>query len=156
MNVILFVEVESGEECPYSFTKSDGSLLFEYIMENLAASGMVQNVLGKIEKHFHFDLEPLGRIGGQEFELEDFDMNEEEFNQAKAQNIASWQSPQVLIDCIQPILAALDENPDIFSVVDVSENYFARGVFKQDLVDLLRMINWANEKGEKKVRIAGA
>ncbi len=156
MNVILFVEVESGEECPYSFTKSDGSLLFEYIMENLAASGTVQNVLGKLESHFHLDLEPLGRIGGQEWELEDFDMDEEEFKQAQAQNLDSWQSPQVLIDCIQPVLTVLDENPDIFSVLGVSANYFTRGVFKQDLVDLLRMINWAKEKGEKKARIAGA
>jgi hypothetical protein len=124
-------------------------------MEYRIGIGNFPNILGKIENQFKLNLLPLSKIGGPEYELEDFDMDEDLFNQGKEQNLASWQSPQDLINCVQSLLRILDETPDIFSLLEVSSEYFTKGIFRQDLVDLSKMLKWAEDNGERKVRLVG-
>lgn len=155
MGTIVLLEVGSGKECPYSFTKSEGRSLFEYVIEYRVGIGNFQNVLGKIENQFNLNLSPLTKIGGPEYDLEDFDMDEDLFKQAQKQNLESWQSPQDLINCVQSLLKVLDETSGMFSLLGVSNEYFTKGIFRQDIVDLSKMLKWAEDSGERRVRLAG-
>jgi|SRR5688572_30034781 len=156
MSILLSVEVESGKICPYDFTKSDSRMLFEYILECRAEIGNFPNVLGQIEKRFNLNLEPLEKIGGQDFSLEDFGMDEEAFKKAEEENLISWQEPQAFIDCIQSVLSILENNPNIYSTLRVTDQYFTENIFLQDLSDLLEMFKWAKDNKEKKARLVAA
>jgi hypothetical protein len=158
MGIILFFEVESGTKCPYRFTKSQGISLFDYVMEYRNGIGNFPDILGEIEKRFNLNLAPLGKIGLPESEylLEEFDMDEKRFNQALEEARALWQPPQDLFDCIQSLFKVIHEEPDMFSSLGVSDKYFTTDIFKQDLMDLSKMVEWAQVHGEKKVRLSAA
>jgi hypothetical protein len=154
MGVIVVFEVESGRVCPHEFTTPARSL-FEYVMEHQIGVGNYPNELGKIENHFKLNLLPITKMGTPEWELilEEFDMDETRFNQEREASIALWQPPEELINCVQSILKALHETPDVFSLLNISGAYFTKGFFEGNLVDLLKMLEWATENGEKKVRL---
>ena len=154
MGAIVFFEVESGKTCPYTFTTPARSL-FEFVIEYQIGIGNFPNELEKIEKHFHLNILPITKIGLPEWELilEEFDMNEVQFNKEREASLALWQSPNELISCIRSILRALHETPDIFSQLNISSPYFAKGFFEGNLIDLLKMAEWANENRETKVRL---
>lgn len=157
MGVILFFEVESKTVCPYRFTKPARSL-FEYIEEHQIGIGNFPDEFGKIEKHFNVNLLPITKIGSpeEEYILEEFDMDEERFNQELEKSRALWQPPQELLICVQSLLKVLHDNPDVFSLLDISSEYFTKGIFEENLIDLLKMLEWAIENGEKKVRLSVA
>jgi hypothetical protein len=154
MGAIVFFEVESGKECPYVFTTPARSL-FEFVMEYQIGVGNFPNELKKIENYFHLNILPIIKMGPPEWELilEEFDMDEVQFNKERDASLALWQSPRELISCIQSILGVLREAPDIFSQLNISSSYFTKGFFEGNLVDLLKMAEWANENRESKVRL---
>jgi len=154
MGAIVFFEVESGKTCPYTFTTPARSL-FEFVMEYQKGIGNLPNELKKIEKYSHLNILPITKIGLPEWELilEEFDMDEVQFNKERDASLALWQSPNELISSIRSILRVLHETPDIFSRLSISSPYFTKGLFEENLVDLLKMAEWANKNQETKIRL---
>ncbi|GAP62347.1 hypothetical protein ARMA_0770 [Ardenticatena maritima] len=80
--------------------------------------------------------------------------DEVEWRKQMEMNRAAWQSPQELIQYLQTFIQALDNSPDVFFRLGVSKPYFVKGFFKQDLVDLLRVVEWARDSGVRYVRLS--
>lgn len=159
--ITLGIEVDNRKKCPFWFSKTDSKILCNYVLfEYLWDVGNYPNVIGMLEKSLHLDLAPLRKVAVPEMPLEeklaDAGNNEEKRKKAikdwkkeKASNEAAWQPPQKLTECIQKFLNALDNNPNIFKKLKVTDSYFTEGVFKQDLTDLLHMAKWAKENAKK-------
>jgi hypothetical protein len=128
-------------------------VLFKYIYEAQGGAGVVPNTIGDLVNHFGIDIQPLLKLGGQDFSLEEYGGNKELFERVKKHNQACWQAPQKLIDCLKVFVEKIDENPEVLFQLDVKDNYFLQGEFKKDLVELIRMAEWAKEHGVKKVRL---
>ena len=128
-------------------------VLFEYIYEAGSGGGSVPNTIGDLANHFGIKIQPLLKLGGQDFSLEEYGGNKKLFEEVKKHNQACWQAPQKLIDCLKIFVEKIDENPEAFLQLDIKDNYFLQGEFKKDLLDLIHMAEWAKENGIRKVRL---
>jgi|SRR5687768_1351305 len=156
MGICLSMSVDKGQSCPFWFTKSDSIAFVWYITEVENGAGAFPNTVGKLVEHFGIDIKPLLKIGGQDFSIEELGIDEEEFTKYQESNQAAWQTPQELIDCLQFFVKKIDDQPDVFSKLEVEDGYFLRGTFRQDLFDILRMAEWAKESGAEKLRLEAA
>lgn len=156
MGVCLYISVDHGLRCPFWFTKSDSKALVSYIAELESRAGAVPNSLGKLVEHFDLDIQPLLKIAGQEFTIEELGISEAEFQEYQESNQAAWQSPQELIDCLQAFIQKIDDEPEVFSRLQITDDYFLRGFFIQDLLDLIHMAEWAKDNGAAKLKLEAA
>jgi hypothetical protein len=113
------------------------------------------DVIGMLGSHFSIDVEPLEKIFAPN------DKGDEEAWESAA------QPPSELLDCLKALVQALANNPNVFTGMEVVpqlgylepqelfefRDYFLKGNFLQDLVDLLKMVEWAQENGENQVRL---
>ena len=155
----LHLETDTGQPCPYWFTKTDSKIFCTYVFfEHLWEVGNDPDVVGMLKEHFDLDIEPLLKVASEDMSLEDWLAegygDEAEWRKQMEMNRAAWQSPQELIQCLEAFIQALDNSPDVFSRLGVSEPYFVKGYFKQDLIDLLRMAEWARDSGARYVRLS--
>jgi len=155
----LHLETDTGQPCPYWFTETDSKLLCNYVFfEHLWQTGNDPDVIGMLKEHFGLDVEPMLKVASEDLRLEDWLAegygDEVEWHKQMEMNRAAWQFPQELVQCLQAFIQALDNSPDVFSRLGDSESYFLEGYFKQDLVDLLRMVEWARDSGVRYVRLS--
>ncbi|MCS6842482.1 MAG: hypothetical protein NZ701_17085 [Roseiflexus sp.] len=155
----LHLETDMGQPCPYWFTETDSKLFCNYMFfEHLWQTGNDPDVVGALKEHLGLDVEPLLKVASEDLSLEDWMAegygDEGEWRTQMEINKAAWQSPQELASCLQEFIQALDNSPNVFSRLGVSESYFVEGYFKQDLVDLLRMVAWALDNGAGYVRLS--
>jgi len=155
----LHLETDINQECPYWFTKTDSKLFCNYVFfEHLWQTGNDPDIIGMLKEHFGLAIEPILKVASEEMSLEDWLAagyeDETEWHKQMEANQAARQSPQELVQCLQTFIDVLDNSPDIFVKLDVSEPYFVEGYFKQDLSDLLRMSQWARDTGCKKIHLA--
>lgn len=156
MGICLYMGFDNGSSCPFWFTKSDSKALVWYIVEVENGPGAFPDTIGKLADQFGVNIKPLLKIGGQDFSIEEFGGNETAFKQYQKSNKAAWQKPQDLIDCLQTFVNKLDNEPDIFAKLKVEDDYFLSETFKQDLIDLIHMAEWAKENEVKKIRLEAA
>jgi len=128
-------------------------LLWEYIYEAQGGPGNHPDTIGKLAKHFKIKIQPLLKVGGQDFSIEEYGGNKELFERMKKLNQACWQPPQKLIDCLKVFVEKLDDNPEVFFQLNIKDDYFLQGEFKKDLIDLIHMSEWAKENGIQKIRL---
>lgn len=155
----LHLETDTGQQFPYWFSKTDSKLFCNYVFfEHLWQSGNDPDVVGMLKEHFGLDVDPLLKVAPEDSSLEDWlaeDYGDEvEWRKQVEVNKAAWQSPQSLVQCLQVFIQALDNSSDDFPGLGVSEPYFVEGYFKQDLVDLLRMVESARDIGVRQVRLS--
>jgi hypothetical protein len=131
-------------------------VLFEYIYEFDCHAGAVPDVLGKLVKHFRVKIDPLLKVAGQDFSIEEYGGNKELFEKVRKANQSCWQRPQKLIDCLRVFVDKIDNEPSVFSQLEIQDEYFLQGYFKNELLDLIRMAEWAKENGVKKIRLWAA
>jgi len=109
-----------------------------------------------LKEHFGLDISPLLKVASEDLSLEDWLAegygDEAEWRKQMEINQAAWQPPQALIQSLRAFLQALDSEPDVFEKLGISDAYFVEGYFKQDLIDLLRMAEWAQNAGARRVR----
>lgn len=81
---------------------------------------------------------------------------EQEKLQAEQEHEANWQNPTDLAVSIRALRQALDAQPNIFTEVDISayhyKSYYLSGLFRKELNELLRIIEWA-EARDLRVRL---
>uniref|UniRef100_A0A7C1JYE6 Uncharacterized protein n=1 Tax=Caldilinea aerophila TaxID=133453 RepID=A0A7C1JYE6_9CHLR len=159
LGLILGLETDTGQQCPYWFTKTDSKLFCNYMFfEHLWQTGNDPDVVGMLKEHFGLDVEPMLKVASEDLSLEDWLAegygDEVGWRKQMEVNKAAWQSPQELVQCLQAFIQALDNSPDVFRRLGVSERYFVEGYFKQDLVDLLSMVEWARNIGVRQVRLS--
>jgi len=155
---ILSMETDLDQQCPFWFTKTDSKQFCNYAyFEHLWQTGNDPDVIGMLKEHFGLDLDPILKVSSEDMSLEDWLMegfgDEAEWRRQMEINQAAWQPPQTLITSLRAFLNALDSEPDVFDKLNISEPYFVKGAFKQDLRDLLRMAEWAQEAGARRVRL---
>jgi hypothetical protein len=112
---------------------------------HIAKWGDWPDVIGFIGDHFGLDLSPLERVfapnnGGT---MEDWE--------------STAQPPAELAGCLRNLVQALESNPSVFDEVMFSpehpSDYFMTGHFVDDLRGILQIAEWAEENGEKWVRL---
>ncbi|NPA06834.1 MAG: hypothetical protein GXO54_05450 [Chloroflexi bacterium] len=153
----LHLETDIHQQCPFWFTKTDSKLLCNYLFfEHLWQTGNDPDVIGMLKEHFGLDISPLLKVASEDLSLEDWLAegygDEAEWRKQMEINQAAWQPPQALIQSLRAFLQALDSEPDVFEKLGISDAYFVEGYFKQDLIDLLRMAEWAQNAGARRVR----
>ncbi len=126
---ILHLETDTGQQCPYWFTDTDSKLFCNYMFfEHLWQTGNDPDVVGTLKEHFGLDVEPLLKVASEDLSLEDWMAegygDEEEWRTQMEINKAAWQFPQEIALCLQEFIQALDNSPDVFSRLGVSESYF--------------------------------
>ena len=52
-----------------------------------------------------------------------------------------------------PLLSALASNANIYSDLEIEDEYFTAGIFQQDLTDIINMMKWAEAHEINKVRL---
>ena len=154
----LHLETDKNQHCPFWFTKTDSKFFCNYVFfEHLWQAGNDPDVIGMLREYFDLDVEPILKVASEDLSLDDWLAegygDEVEWRKQMETNQAAWQPPQELLRCVQAFLQALDSDPDVFSKLGISEPYFVKGYFRQDLVDLLRMAEWAQNTGAKRVRL---
>jgi hypothetical protein len=162
MGVTMGFMTKDGTEPPFWFTRTDGKQLWGFIVDHHSYSdGPLHILLDNLGLHMN----PFWTYSGEEYSRDvwmslNLPSNEDEESQEKAwhEHIAqiesSYQSPETLIECIQPILKAIDKEPDIFKDLNINESYFTKGYFKQDLIDLKKILDWTIENGHSLIRLA--
>ena len=153
MSIILTVSLNKKIDLPDWMEGWYTQVLFDYVYEAQGGPGVYPDTIGELAKHFKIKIQPLLKVGGQNFSLEEYGGNIEVFERMKKHNQACWQPPQKLIDCLIVFIEKLESNPEIFSQLIVKDNYFLEGHFKKDLIDLMNIAKWANENGVKKLKL---
>ena len=159
MSTILGIETDTGEEIPFWFTKTDTRSLKIQLWD--VYYGSTTNEISRLFNHFNLPLKPFTNIVGGEGEtLENFmsrDPDDKEragyWYEEQERREAAWQSPIDLINTIKPLLIAIDQNPNVYSELKITDTYFLDGYFYQDMIDLKIMLEWTLGKGIGKVRI---
>jgi len=144
MEIWISLEAENGEMCPNALTST---LFSEYLDEYERHVGNLKDVIRPLVERLGLNIEPLLRQAGWEFSRLEFPSDKIFAEYQKAREVA-WQPPQQLIDCLTQIIKVIDAHPEIFieiglSSYSIEENYFIRGAFRRDLLDLLQMTEWA-------------
>jgi hypothetical protein len=121
---------------------------------------MEADVIGMLEQEFLVSLAPLQRVGSQfaRLSLEDWieeglGNDPEDWLKEEQREQEAWQPPEMLANCLQALIAKLHNNPDVFSDLAVTDAYFIQGYFRQDLLDLLAMVEWATGHGAESMRL---
>ena len=172
MGLTLGVNAITGEKIPFWFSKTDskallGQLMTYYSYMNYGEYKPEYSWFGLVAllKHFEIDLTLLLNLAerGEEEPIESFvarEPSEERiqlWHKLHAERIEreekSWQDPILLIGAIKPLLKALDETPNIFSLLGITDQYFIDGYFRSDIEDLLKMLEWTHNMGIEKVQI---
>jgi hypothetical protein len=171
----MHVETDLTEPCPFGFTETDSAELIELCCEiepedALGSNDDGESVLDRLERGLALSLAPMRKVAAEEphadanghatgngngsaggngfgddrtrgffFELELVD--------------DEWQQTENLAACVRGLLRALDERPEIASELDIRWDYVAEGWLQYDLQDLLRMLEWAIERGATRVRL---
>ena len=156
MSIIMSMNIDKDINQPSWFSRWYCQILFEYIYEFSCHAGAVPNNLGKLVKHFDIKINPLLKVAGQEFSIEEYGNDKEKFEKARKYNISCWQNPQKLIDCLKGFVDKIDYEPDVFSRLEIQDDYFLQGYFKKELLDLIRMAEWAKENNVRKIRLWAA
>lgn len=156
MGTILTLKFDKKIDKPDWIAGWYTEVLVEYIYAAEIGGGVVADTIGDLANNFGIKIQPLLKLGGQDFSLEEYGGNKELFEREKKLNQACWQAPQKLIDCLKVFVEKIDENPDVFSQLDIKDDYFLKGEFKKDLVDLIHIAEWAKENGIRKVRLEAA
>ena len=156
MGIIMSMELDKDLNQPSWFSEWYCQALFEYIYEFTSHAGAVPNTLGKLVKHFGIKINPLLKVAGQDLSLEEYGNNQEIFEKERKYNKSCWQSPQKLINCLRDLVDKVDNEPDVFSKLEIQDDYFSQGYFKNELLDLIRMAEWAKENDVKKIRLWAA
>jgi hypothetical protein len=109
--------------------------------------------------HHNLDLSPLGKIVGEDIDLEsylqhletDYDRQQQTvgWHQMQKEREQAWQSPSTLIACLEKMHQAVES--DTGTLPD--KDYFHRGSFKQDIEDLLKRVRWYEAQGIQRIRI---
>ena len=163
MGFTLSLEVDSGEECPYWFTKTDSKSFCHHLLECYIWRNDGPDSIGKLAQRLNLDLESLQKVAGEEYSLEEYiswarddeekQRAEEEWYKDMERNKAAWQPPEGLAVCLSNFIQALDGQPNVFTELEITDTYFVDGYLRQDLADLLKMAQWAKQTGEKRVRL---
>ena len=121
----------------------------------------------KLERTLGLRLDPLCKVACEDLDYEEYleTFGDDEAGRAKAaemvesepQRMASlWQDPQDLIDCTSACLRALDVHLDpagLAADCDYLFDYITEGWLRHDLADLLKMAEWAQVQGVRRVRL---
>ena len=164
MGFTISMEVESGKECPYWFTRTDSKSFARWLLEGHIWRNEGPDLIGKLGEHLNLDLEAIQKVASEGYSLEDYlawagddewrrKQAEEDWRRDVQRNKEAWQSPDRLIECLQAFIQALDSHPNICSELGIEQPYFVDGFFRQDLTDLIQMACWAKESGEQKLRL---
>jgi hypothetical protein len=160
MTTLISIETETGEEVPFWFTETDTRDLKGQLWDAHYGSKTVE--IFRVFDHFHLSLEPLTRIVGRN---EEESINEYFFREPLNEMItkymqekivaieAAWQPPETLLNLINTLLSAMEQTPNLFAELSITDDYFVEGWFCHDMMDLAHMLNWAVSKGITKVRI---
>jgi hypothetical protein len=97
-------------------------------------------------------------------EFLDFAEDERQANELwrkhQAQNQDAWQSVSALAAFLRTLAAAFEQRPDLLADIQVRESpwrylpeYYGGSGLRNDLRDLLRMVEWGEQQGLKRVRL---
>jgi len=160
MGFVIGIETITGQEIPFWFTNSDSKALRHQL---LTFEDYDDEPLHKIVNYFHLNLEPLSqsKIVYTENEiLEDiismYPNNRErieDWHERQAQREVAWQSPEAIVNALTSLINALELHPSIFVHLEIEDPYFTRGYFRQDALDMVKMLDWCIANQIEKVRI---
>ncbi|MFT3890803.1 MAG: hypothetical protein QM730_04145 [Anaerolineales bacterium] len=160
MGFIIGIETITGQEIPFWFTNSDSKALRHQL---LTFEEYDDEPLYKIANHFHLNLEALSQskiVYTENETLEDiiamYSNNQErieDWHKRQAQREAAWQSPKIIVNTLTLLINTLESHPDIFSDLKIEDPYFTHGSFRQDALDMVKMLEWCITNKIEKVRI---
>lgn len=153
MSIILTLNFDKKIDGPDWYSGWYTQTLFDYIYAAQSGAGIVRDTLRDLAKYFKIKIQPLLKMGGADLSLEEYGGNKELYEKGKKYNQSCWQNPQKLIDCLKVFVEKIDNNPEVFSQLNVKDEYFLQGDFKKDLMDIIRILEFAKENGIKKVRL---
>jgi hypothetical protein len=155
VGVALAVQAYPNVEVPVSYTVSDSRDLLREL-DNRDGTGNLKRLLA----HFNLKLWTMDDlVSAEEESLESFMARDptpsraEGWHRDHARRQATWYSPEAYLATLRPLLNALDNAPGIYAQLNITNRYYLAGVFKQDLLDLQRMFQWAQNHGQDKVRL---
>ena len=76
-----------------------------------------------------------------------------DWHERQAQRQAAWQSPETIISAITPLILALETHPSICFDLGIENPYFTSGCFRQNLMEMVKMLDWCIANNIEKVRI---
>lgn len=155
MSIMLMMNLDRDIEEPEWFATAYFQVLPLYIFEVEGGAGNYPDTIGALAKYFNLSIEPLLKLAGQDFSREEFP-SDEIFANYQVSQIAAWQPPQELIECLKLFVEKIDGDPEVYSRLQVEDTYFLDGEFKRDLLELHRMAGWAKENGVEKIRLVVA
>ncbi|MCC7106053.1 MAG: hypothetical protein IT307_12995 [Chloroflexi bacterium] len=173
----MHLDTNLTEPCPLGFTETNSTELVELCCEiepedALGGSDGSESVLGRLERALALNLAQLrkvaaaeppataigqvtghgdGNAGAEANGLHD-DRTRGFFFELELVD-DEWQQSEDLAECVRGLLRALDERPELASELDIRWDYVAEGWLQYDLQDLLRMLEWAVERGATRVRL---
>jgi hypothetical protein len=105
------------------------------------------------------DVAPLCKTAGQDLGVEDYAewCSEEDaerlWREDTARDAAAWQPPAELVRCLRAVLAALDVHPRVVEGVRDPYGYYAAGLLRASLTELLEQAEWDAAHGAQRVRL---
>jgi hypothetical protein len=152
MGAILGVRISTGSDVPFWFTRTDSKNFLYHLLST-------KNV-DKIARYFALDITRLHAIAEREEEtLESFlsrdptEARRQYWMKIHEQNEAAWQAPRNLMTLLARLLEALNTNPNVYTHLQLTDDYFIQGFFQQDIQDLYRMMQWAEQEQIEQVRL---
>lgn len=151
-------EIESGEICPIEFVYPT-----EFYRLVLWHNSRVpsDDDINHIFEYLDLSVEPLEKFAREDGPpLEDridwygdSEYIRKSWQAAIDKNEAAWQSLDDIMNCIKAVIEGLNQHQDIFSKLNIETDYFVKGHFKQDLIRLLEMTDWAQSRNIDRVRL---
>lgn len=156
MTLMMTFKIDTDLEQPPWFSTWFSEVLPQYLYEYQSQAGAVPDVVGELVRHYDLIIDPLLNSAGQDMPRSWFS-SDETLASYQAGNETAWQAPQGLLDCISVFIQKIDADPEILSRLPLEDKneqrYFSEGGFRTELLELLRMAEWAQENGVQRVRL---
>jgi len=164
MGLIMTIEVESGLPCPQGFSNTDSKLLVRWLAEGHSWGIEMPDHIGSIAESLGVSTGPLKTVVAEMYPLEDYlasagddpvqqQRQREQWEYESARTKESWHPPDAFIDTLETLIKALQKDTEVFERLEIETSYFLNGFFEQDLQDVLKAAQWAEEQGENLMRL---